>query len=241
MFRDLMVRMTAAALALALSLGCKKSESAPSGLPAADDWTAPSPMGSAVAGGHGGADPHAGMDMGGADPHAGMDMGGADPHAGMDMGGADPHAGMDMGGADPHAGMDMGDPQMAAIQPPDPDRPIDESKFLEGKITAGPKIAVKPGSILFLSVRPIDPTTGEIIGGPIAVQRIDVAELPVSFRLTGRDAMSAGTRFEGDVLIQARIDGDGEARTREPGDIAGEARAKIPAKSIALVLDDVLR
>lgn len=220
----------ASVAALAMG-GCEKSSPAPSGMPAASDWTAPSPMGSEVGGGHAGA---------AANPHAGA----ADnPHAGMNMGGADPHAGMNMSGADPHAGMAMADPQMAAIQPPDPDRPIDESKFLEGTIAASKETAaaVKPGAIMFLSVRPIDPTTGEIIGGPIAVDRIDINKLPADFHLTGHNAMSAGTRFAGDVLVQARVDGDGEARTKEPGDVTGQVRAKIPSAGIALVLDTVLR
>jgi hypothetical protein len=190
--------------------------------------------------GHGGADmsnPHAGMDMGG--------MGGGDPHAGMDMGGGDPHAGMDMGGGDPHAGMDMGggDPRMAMVEPPDPNRPIDESKFVSGTITASAEVApkVKAGAILFISAKPINPATGEVIGGPLAAERIDITELPVALKLTERNAMSAGTRLDGEVLIQARIDGDGDAISKEPGDITGEVRAKVPAGKLGLELDTILR
>jgi hypothetical protein len=230
------------AVSATLAFGCEKNSSAETeGLPVASDWSAPSPMASDVpgheAGGHGshGRDPHAGMDMGG-DPHAGMDMGG-DPHAGMDMG-------MGGHGGDPHAGMDMGgDPRMAMIQPPDPDRPIDESKFLTGTITASRDVAdkIKPGAILFISAKPVNPVTGEIIGGPLAAERIDIKSLPIEFKLSERNAMSAGTRLDGDVLIHARVDGDGDAITKEPGDVTGELRAKVPADKLSLVLENVLR
>jgi hypothetical protein len=222
--------------------GCKKESSRPdSQLPAATDWSAPQPGEAAAASGP----EHPGP--GGGDPHAGLDMGGGDPHAGLDMGGGDPHAGVDMGGGDPHAGLDMGegaeDPAMAAIEPPDPARKIDASKFLRGKLVATAETSklIKPGAIVFLSVRPIEPTSGDIIGAPLAVDRIDVTSLPLEFVLDETKAMSAGTGFDGDVLIVARVDGDGEARTKEPGDIEGQVKARIPAKGLTLSLDTVLR
>lgn len=233
-FGDLMTRLALVAAAVALIAGCEKKSSASSeGMPAAQDWNAPSPMAPEVQGG-GGADmsnPHAGMDMGG------MDMGGGDPHAGIDM--DNPHAGMDMG----DMGDMGGDPRMAMVEPPDPNRPIDESKVLSGTITASAEVAgeVKPGAILFISAKPINPATGEVIGGPLAAERIDITALPVSFKLSERNAMSAGTRLDGDVLIQARIDGDGDAISKQPGDITGEVRARVPADKLALELDTILR
>jgi hypothetical protein len=221
-------------LALAASgPGCKKSSrDDTAGLPKATDWSAPQ-------GGSGGAAPGGGDPHGG-DPHAGMDMGG-DPHAGMDMGGGDPHAGMDMGGGDPHAGMDMGG--APELEPPDPNRAIDPSQFLRGKIvpTDETKALIKPGAIVFLSVRPVEPTSGEVIGSPLAVARLDVQTFPLVFSLDGNNAMSKGTDFKGDVVIVARVDGDGEAKSKEPGDVEGSVRAKIPADNLTLSLDTVLR
>jgi hypothetical protein len=132
---------------------------------------------------------------------------------------------------------------MAGLSPPDPAQPVDRSKFLRGKIVAtdATRAMIKPGAILFLSVRPIEPTSGEVVGSPLAVDRIDVASLPLEFALDGGKAMSAGTAFEGDVVIVARIDGDGEAKTKEPGDVEGTLRAKIPADNLTLELDTVLR
>src|SRR5690606_11875603 len=145
-------------------------------------------------------------------------MGGMEPHAGM--GGMDPHAGM--GGMDPHAGMGL-----PALEPPDPDRPVDRSRFLRGKIVAADAVAsrVRPGAVLFLSVRPVEPVSGDVIGSPLAVDRLEIASLPVTFHLDGSKAMSAGTGFEGDVVIVARVDQDGDALSKEPGDVEGELRA----------------
>lgn len=246
-------------LALAAAAACDRGGE-PRGVPPPSAWKAPearpsevSPGGGASAGGDDGGGQGAEAGEGG-DPHAGMQLeGGDDPHAGLDAGGAsDPHAGLDMGGAgDPHAGLDMGgagdgaeeDPKMAAIDPPDPDRPIDKSRFLRGTIRADAKVAsaIKRGAVLFLSAWPIDPTSGEMTGTPVAVARLEVDQLPVRFELSERDAMAAGTRFEGHVLIVARVDGDAEARTKEPGDVEGQLRARIPAKGLELVLDTALR
>ncbi len=233
---------------VSIALGGCDGDRQPRGVPSASAWKPPDAQQSEVERGGGAGksvegeadDPHAGRQMDGDDPHAGLDMGGqggADPHAGLDMGG--------QGGADPHAGLDMGedDPAMAALQPPDPDRKIDDSKFLRGTIRADAKLAagIKSGAVLFLSAVPIDPTSGEVLGAPVAVARLDVDKLPMPFELTERDAMAAGTRFEGDVMISAWVDGDGEARTKEPGDVEGRVRARIPARSVELVLDTALR
>lgn len=221
---------TLALAALAAAAGCSKKSDAGGGLPPADDWQAPTPLAAQVEGG--GGDPHAGVDMGGGDPHAGLDLGamGGDPHAGVDMGG--------MGG-DPMGG----DPMMAGMAPPDPNRPIDPTKYLKGSIAATKETAgaIKPGAILFLSVKPIDPTTGDVIGGTIAVDRIDVGALPVPFNLTEANLMVDGTKFVGDVVITARIDGDGEARSATPGDVEGSVRARVPADGLSLVLDRIVQ
>jgi hypothetical protein len=246
--------------ALLAASACQREDD-PRGTPPPSAWKPPPAESGAVGTGgagkqsgepsgtsEGSGDPHAGLDMGGAgDPHAGLDMGGAgDPHAGLDMGQSEAHS-SPTGDQDPHANLDMGsgdtDPQMAAMEPPDPDRKIDESKFLRGNIRADAKVAgsVRAGAVLFLSAWPVDPNTGEVLGAPVAVGKLTVDKLPMAFELSERDAMAAGTRFEGDVIISARVDGDGEARTKEPGDVEGRLQARIPAKGLDLVLDTALR
>lgn len=204
-------------------------------MPVAQDWS-----GSAPKPEQGSANPHAGMNMGGSgDPHAGLNMGGSgDPHAGLDMG-SDPHAGLDMG----DGGMAMGNGNPGGLEAPDPNRAIDPKMFLKGKITVSKeaKALVKPGAILFLSARPVNKATGESMGAPLAVDRIDVQGLPLDFHLSGAQTMVAGTKFEGDVMLYARVDGDGEASSKRPGDVEGSVLVTIPAEGIDLVLNQVIK
>ncbi len=199
---------------------CQKSGHDSKALPPATDWQAP-PDTAPVRQAH---------------------MGSADPHAGLAME-ANPHAGLDMAEEDPHAGVDMSDPAMAGMIPPDPGRTIDTSQFLEGTIVATDKTKsfIKPGAIIFLSVRQIEPVTGDVISTPVAVARLDVNELPIPFHLSEANAMSAGTNFKGTVQISARVDSDGEARSRTPGDVEGTVRATIPAAGLTLTLDSILQ
>lgn len=149
--------------------------------------------------------------------------GGSDPHANLH---GDPHAGMAMGGSDIDPNQRM------------PQIPEDPTKFLEGTIDVAPalKDQVKPGDILFLMVKQVGPD-GQPMRMPLAVDRLDVATLPTKFRLTNANAMMAGMPFEGNVFVIARVDRDGEARTREHGDLEGQVRATIPQKDLKLVLD----
>ncbi len=210
---------------LLVACGCDSKEDPAANLPVANSWGA-----------------QGGAQAAGSDPHAGMDMGGDDPYAGMDMGGDDPHAGLDMGGDDPHAGLDMGGSELGGWQPPDPNRKVDPSQFLKGTLSAGKVVAGKiaPGSILFLSVRPVNKATGESLGSPLAVERLEVQSFPLRFHLSSEQSMVAGTAFEGDVMVYARIDGDGEASTTMPGDIEGSVMATIPAQGLKLVLNSVV-
>jgi hypothetical protein len=206
--------------------GCSGNKRDGDGLPPASDWHAPPPEAVAAAGGVRSGNPHA-------NPHANPH----DPHAGMMIG--DPHAGMMMG--DPHAG--MSDVEGLGLPPPDPGRTIDPDKYLRGIIVAGKEVEhlVKPGQVLFLSVRQRDPATGQGVGPPIAVDRLDLTMLPAGFNLTGAQAMIGGTGFSGDVVITARVDQDGDAISKQPGDIEGSVAATIPADTLVLTLDTILQ
>ena len=136
--------------------------------------------------------------------------------------GKDPHAGLGVGDA-PAGHGDLG---VATVDP---------TQVLEGTITIDPKLTggVKAGDAVFLVVR-----SGSATGPILAVDRLDAsAGQPMPFRLSGANAMMAGSKFEGDVWIIARVDKDGEARSRSPGDIEGRLQAKIPAKGLLLKLD----
>jgi hypothetical protein len=223
-----------------LATGCRKGNR----LPPASDWSSSSESASStsdvprlppgMAPGRRPGDPHAGLDMSG-DPHAGLGMSG-DPHAGLDMSG-DPHAGLDMSG-DPHAGLDV---TRLGLEAPDPDRKIDPSRRVAGAITVDPEARdrAKPGTSVFVVVKRAGPD-GAPSGPALAVDKLTWSGDGVSFTLTDANAMIAGTELGGDVVVMARYDQDSDALTREPGDITGQTRVKIPADDVKLRLDTVL-
>ncbi len=207
------------------------------GLPPAQDW---------------GADPGGLVPAPGTSPHAATPHG-ANPHAGIDMGGGgdpnDPHAGVDMGGdpANPHAGVDMGggngspDVSKMGLPAPDPNRPIDPTHHVKGLILAMGKAAdlVKPGTAVFVIVKRAD-ASGAPTGAPLAVEKLIWQKDGLPFELTEADAMIAGTQLVGDVVVVAHYDQDGDAISKQPGDILGQLRVTVPAENVKLFLDQIL-
>jgi hypothetical protein len=204
-----------------------KDKSKSEGLPPAQEWSAsagtlpPAP---------GAANPHAGMN-----PHAG-----ANPHAGMAP--PNPH------GADPHAGIDMnnphGSPNVAAmgLPPPDPNRKINPNNKVAGtiKVHAKAKDRVKPGTSVFVIVKKAGPD-GAPVGPPLAVEKLTWGTGDLAFEMTEKQAMIAGTELTGDVVVTARYDQDGDALSKEKGDISGSIRVKVPAEKVTLTLDEILQ
>ena len=156
-----------------------------------------------------------------ASPHgaAGLPPG----HPAIDPGGqTDPHAGLMGGGQNPHA------------QPP---AQIDPNAVIEGTLDVAPalKDQVKTGDVIFLSAKPVD-EAGNVQQKTVAAIRLDAATFPMSFRITGANVMTEG-KLEGTMMIIARVDRDGEAMTRQPGDIEGSLKVTVPAKDLKIVLD----
>ncbi|HEX3764643.1 MAG TPA: hypothetical protein VHW23_38375 [Kofleriaceae bacterium] len=213
----------AAAVGVLAAAGCSKKTQ--DGLPPANEWQ----NGSAVA-----AVPDPDDEIPHFTPPAAMTPKQTDPHAGLDMGGADPHAGLDMGGG----GTDVTKLGLAA---PDPDRPIDPTHRVAGTITvdAKAKVKVKPGTSVFLIVKRAGPD-GAPSGPPLAVDKLTWSGDGMAFELTEEQAMVAGTDLAGDVVVMARYDQDSDALTKQPGDITGQIRVKIPADHVKLMLDTVL-
>lgn len=199
--------------ALVVTPSCKKNDDPNRDLPPATTWQDPAApsLGSPMARGH--------MGMGGADPHGG----------GMPMDSV--HAGLSAGGG--------GD-----VTSPDPTRPIDESKYLQGEIVAADSIqaSLPANTVIYLSVKMADPKTKEPMGAPLAVHRIDATSWPVPFKLTERHQMRRGDApFDGEVVVLAWTDQDGEAQTKQPGDVVGQIVATIPGDDLRLVLDTVIQ
>ncbi|HEU0037083.1 MAG TPA: hypothetical protein VFQ53_41015 [Kofleriaceae bacterium] len=234
------------------SVGCSKHSS--DGLPPATEWSTadPAAAGAVELGGKPRAvapsnDPHAGMDIGrgeaededsGDDPHGGMFGGdpGGDPHAGVP--GAPPIPGGGGGGAMPPTV----DVTQLGLSSPDPNRAIDPNRRIRGTLKVHPKAKdkLKPGAAIFLIVKRPGPD-GQPAGSPLAVDKLTWSADGMAFELTERQAMVAGTELTGEVIVMARVDQDSDAITKQPGDVTGMTRVKIPADGVVLELDTVLQ
>ena len=152
------------------------------------------------------------------------------------------------GAGDPHQGMlPAGHPQInpsggpAGEMPVPSEAELDPKARLVGKIDLAPSVkgSVTPGDVLFLVARIDD---GSERGGMIlGVKRFEAKSFPLSFELDGRDAMAPGTKFEGKVLISARVDKDGDAMTKNPGDVLGVVHTKIPDANVRVMVDTITK
>ena len=78
-------------------------------------------------------------------------------------------------------------------------------------------------------------------GPPLAVKKLGVTPFPIAFELTERDVMMGGP-FEGDVDLSVRIDKDGDAMTKNPGDLIGNAApgTKVVDTAATVLIDQSL-
>ena len=113
-----------------------------------------------------------------------------------------------------------------------------EGAGLEGTVRLSDELGAtpRPGSVLFIIAR-----TGAG-GPPIAVKRVADPRFPLAFRLGPEDRMIKARPFEGPFQLTARVDTDGDAATRTPGDLQGAVGTPIAAGTIDidLVLDEAL-
>lgn len=130
-------------------------------------------------------------------------------------------------GQDPHAGAMPADhpPVLQGSQPvPDPpaerEAPADPNAKIAGVLKLGDKVKdkVKAGATVYLVAR------SAAGGPPLAVKRLSAASWPLPFELTSADVMMTGTAFQGKVVISARVDQDGDAMTKEVGDVEGQSK-----------------
>lgn len=215
------------AAVIALTAGCSRKKSEPEGFPAGADLQTgdlppPPAVGPGALGGQGGDLPPATGNMPNDEVHAGVRAGG-----GM---GADPHAG---GGVDVNA---MG------MESPDPSSPVDPNKYLRGQIQPTAELAAKipSGAVIYVSVKPVDPQTGEGVGMPIATLKLTSGTWPLAFELTERNRMTAASNFSGDVVITARYAQNPDPLIKQSGDVVGKLRVTIPADKLAVALDSAL-
>jgi hypothetical protein len=123
------------------------------------------------------------------------------------------------------------DPTAAAPVPAD-------SPNIEGTIELAPNLAgrVPAGAVLFLIAR-----TAER-GPPLAVVRVADPQFPVPFSIGPENRMIQSMPFAGEIRISARVDSDGNAVSRTPGDLQGaiESPHSPGDRGLTLVIDQVL-
>lgn len=101
------------------------------------------------------------------------------------------------------------------------------------------KDKVAPGDVIFVVARKYDATGAP--GIPLAVKKLSAGKFPLAFELDSRDAMLAGTQLAGKVVVTARVDKDGDAMTKNPGDVSGQSKpVEPPQKNVVVTLDKVL-
>jgi hypothetical protein len=135
-----------------------------------------------------------------------------------------------MGAPEGHGGM--------AGEMPNAHAPADPKARVSGTITVAPSVkdAIKPGDVIFVVVR-----QGDEKGTMLGAKRYVADRFPLSFELDNRDAMFAGTKFGGPVTITARVDKDGDATTKLPGDVVGVAHAEVGNRDIKLLIDTIAK
>ncbi len=115
-----------------------------------------------------------------------------------------------------------------------------EGGSVAGTITLADKLKDKAasGSAIFLVARSY--FEGGASGPVLAVQRYTVGSWPLPFSLTQDNVMLAGMHLSGKVVLTARVDQDGDAMTKQVGDIEGTSPPiSVPAQNVKLVLDTV--
>lgn len=137
-----------------------------------------------------------------------------DPHAGL---GGKGHAGVPAaGGFNPHA---SGPAKASAV-----------AGTLE--IDARWRASVPAAAVVFVTAR----EAGVGGGPPIAAKRLLPSAFPLAFELSDADSM-AGEALPGRLTVEARVDRDGDAATKDPADpVARQDDVPIGTRELRLVL-----
>ncbi len=214
-----MVRFLLVAAALTALASCKDKQKT-EGLPPAQEWSASTGSMPAAPGAAVGNNPHAKT----VNPHGDSQPDLPPDHPPID----NPHGG----------GTDV---SKMGLQGPDPNRAINPNNRIKGviKVHAKAKDKVAAGGAVFIIVK--KSVDGAPSGPPLAVDKLTWSKDELPFEMTEKQAMIAGTELTGEVVVSARYDQDGDALSKQPGDVAGSVRVKIPADKVTLTLDDVLQ
>lgn len=114
--------------------------------------------------------------------------------------------------------------------------PASAGAEIRGTITVAPELAgrVRDGDVLFVIAR-------KGPGAPFAVQRIAAPRFPLAYRLGPEHVMLAGSSFEGEVRMSARLSRTGSAGPPQAGDLEGERAVpvRVGAANVDIVISRV--
>ena len=104
------------------------------------------------------------------------------------------------------------------------------------RVGAGLEGRVLANGVLFLIAR------AGGAGPPLAVLRVASPRFPLPFALGPENRMIQTLPFAGEMRLTARLDSDGDAGSRTPGDLQGAAAGAFApgATGVEIVLDEVL-
>src|SRR4029077_3589616 len=109
---------------------------------------------------------------------------------------------------------------------------------LSGKILIKDELKAKvvPGDTIFVIARKA------AAGPPLAVVKMTPSAFPISYSLSQQNVMMPGMSFDGDVDITVRIDKDGDAMTKNPGDLFGKTQKPVTvgANNADVTIDTML-
>jgi cytochrome c-type biogenesis protein CcmH len=111
---------------------------------------------------------------------------------------------------------------------------------ISGTITVDPKLKDKIDSraALFIIARQAGGSTGP----PLAVKKIDKPTFPLHYSIGPDNVMMQGTPFAGKLTLTVRLDKDGNAMTREAGNLLGDYKMNpidTGSRNVDVVLDQL--
>ena len=110
-------------------------------------------------------------------------------------------------------------------------------KWVSGTVTVDPavKSTVPDSATLFIFAR----AKGAQGGPPLAVQRFAETQFPYKFKIGQPDVMIPGVKFDGELILTARIDRDGNAKS-SPGDIEGSRETAVGGENVDITLNRIV-
>jgi cytochrome c-type biogenesis protein CcmH len=109
---------------------------------------------------------------------------------------------------------------------------------ISGTIQLDPKLApkTKASDVIFLIARPAEG------GPPLAVRRYTGNQYPIEFTITQENLMMPQQVVEMPLNLSVRVDKDGDAMTKLPGDLSGTYEKNpvpIRAEGVSIVVNEV--